>query len=98
MAKDKDWHPADIRAALQKRGWSFVSVDIAHALPRGTASKATVYPHIRGEEAIAQVLGLHPRLVWPSRYAASGERLQPQPADNYKPGPRLVSRQKSAAA
>ncbi|GAB4119827.1 MAG: hypothetical protein Kow00104_02510 [Rhodothalassiaceae bacterium] len=92
--RQEDWHPADIRAALEKRGWSFAQVDRAQSLQEGTARKTAVYPHIRGEEAIARVLGLHPRFIWPRRYAANGERLRPQPAANYKPQPRLMSRQK----
>lgn len=96
--QDRDWHPADIRAALEKRGWSFARVDLAHALAQGTASKSSVYPHKRGEDAIAKVLGHHPRLIWPSRYAANGDRLRPQPAANYKPQPRVSQRQKCEAA
>lgn len=96
--KDKDWHPADIRAALEKRGWSFARVDRRHALLEGMARKAAVYPHQRGEEAIAKVLGIHPQLIWTTRYAANGDRHRPQPAENYKPQPRLVSRQKRKVA
>lgn len=76
--KGQDWHPADVKAALEKAGWSlrrlsahhgYSSSSMAHALkPAETSSRV--------ELRIAEALGIAPHEIWPSRYNADGTRIQ----------------------
>ncbi|WP_234689407.1 helix-turn-helix domain-containing protein [Allorhizobium ampelinum] len=59
-------------------------MDQAYGLPTGTAGNAVHEPHLAGERAIAAALKTHPHLLWFSRYFSSGERMNPQPSENYR--------------
>ncbi|MEQ8396455.1 helix-turn-helix domain-containing protein [Thalassobaculum sp.] len=98
MPATGDATPEEIRYLLAKIGWTFADVDRAYELTAHTARKASRYPHIAGELALAEALGKSPRELWPSRFTKCGDRLQPQPADNYKPVPRFRQRSKRKAA
>lgn len=67
-----DWHPADVKAALEKRGLSL----------RGLAQKYG-YSHIQrvltsqwwaAEQVVAHALGVPASTIWPSRYASPRNR------------------------
>lgn len=69
----KDWHPADIKAALTKAGWSFNQLGYAH----GYTSKSTLttvlrHPWPKAERIVAEAIGVHPMAIWPSRYHTDG--------------------------
>lgn len=69
MAVDKsDWHPADIIAALRKRGTTLAAVSRNSGLKSSTLANALVRPWPKGEWIIANALNLHPSKIWPSRY------------------------------
>lgn len=89
---------AKIKADLFLRGLTFAEVDRLHDLPPGTARSAVRHPHPKGEAAIAAALAVEPRQLWPERYDASGQRLSPQPLENYRRPPTLRQRRKERAA
>lgn len=64
-----DWHPADIRAAIVKRGANIAELARHHgytsATPFYNAMKIS-YPKI--ERIIADFLDTRPEEIWPSRY------------------------------
>lgn len=65
----KDWHKADIKAALEKAGWSLSRLSLAAGYSnRSTMKYALGAPWPLGERVIAHVLGLNPWEIWPSRY------------------------------
>ncbi|POE40857.1 helix-turn-helix domain-containing protein [Pectobacterium odoriferum] len=66
---DQDWHPADIIAALKKRGTSLVAVSRNAGLASSTLANALQRHWPKGERLIAEALGLSPEHVWPSRYS-----------------------------
>jgi Ner family transcriptional regulator len=71
----QDWHPADIIAALHKAGWTLASLAEHHGLKSGgTLSKALRFSFPIAEQRIADALGVHPKVIWPSRYHGTGER------------------------
>lgn len=71
----KDWHPADVIAALHKAGWTLESLAEHHALKSGgTFSKAMRFSFPIAEQRIADALGIHPKTIWPSRYNTDGTR------------------------
>lgn len=96
--KPKDKSPEEILYLLTVAGRTCTDVDRAFGLQVGTVSKTLGYPHSQAEQAIASVLQLPAAEIWPSRYDASGKRLKPQPAENYKPRRRIRHCQKRKAA
>lgn len=70
----EDWHPADIKAALHKRGITLMGIAEAYGLTSSsTLSAALVRSYPANEKRIAKALGLHPKVIWPSRYYESGD-------------------------
>ncbi len=68
LTKKQDWHPADIIAALRKKGTTLAAVSRAAGLSSSTLANALSRPWPRGEWLIADALKLHPSELWPSRY------------------------------
>ena len=68
----QDWHPADIVAALRKRGWSLRRLSAHHGYHLGALANAIKGPWPRGELLIAEALGTRPERIWPSRYDRHG--------------------------
>ena len=74
-ASREDWHPADILAALHKRGITLRALAASHGLTNSsTLSAAMVRSYPSSERRIADALGLHPMEIWPSRYNSDGSR------------------------
>ncbi|MCA6951585.1 helix-turn-helix domain-containing protein [Pectobacterium polaris] len=67
---EQDWHPADIIAALKKRGTSLSAVSRNAGLASSTLANALKRHWPKGERLIAEALGSSPEQVWPSRYNA----------------------------
>lgn len=63
-----DWHPADIKAALEKAGWSLRRLSLHHGYSHGTVRQAISKPYPNGERIIADAIGVEPWEIWPSRY------------------------------
>ena len=69
----KDWHPAEIIAAIHKQGLSLAQLGFAHGYKnRGSLTQALYKPYPAAEAIIAMQLGLAPEVIWPSRYNADG--------------------------
>lgn len=65
----KDWHPADIVAALRKNGWSISALSRYQGYKApGTLRRAIEKRWPKGEQIIAEAIGLRPEQIWPSRY------------------------------
>lgn len=69
-----DWHPADVKAALEKKGLSLARL-----------AKQNGYSHFQrvltthwwaAEQIVAKALGTSADQIWPSRYAAPRTRAQ----------------------
>lgn len=63
-----DWHPADIVAGLRKKGTSLAAESRKAGLSSSTLANALTRPWPKGELIIAEVLGVQPWTIWPSRY------------------------------
>jgi Ner family transcriptional regulator len=68
----QDWHKADIKAALEKAGWSLRSLARHHDLVHGSVSIALYKPYPKAEKRIADAIGKHPSEIWPTRYNPDG--------------------------
>ncbi|SIO94826.1 MULTISPECIES: helix-turn-helix domain-containing protein [Vibrio] len=64
----KDWHRADIVAALRKKGLSLTSLSIDAGLAPGTLKNVMRVKYPKAEEIVATALGVEPSVIWPSRY------------------------------
>ncbi|NVK42142.1 MAG: helix-turn-helix domain-containing protein [Oceanospirillaceae bacterium] len=70
--KKEDMHPADVMAALKKRGltMSAVAKEAGYKYPQSLRS-ALDRKWPKGERIIAAALGMKPEDIWPSRYLES---------------------------
>ncbi|SQI43453.1 DNA-binding transcriptional regulator Nlp [Leminorella richardii] len=66
--RKEDWHPADIIAALRKRGTTLAALSRQSGLSSSTLANALVRSWPKGEWLIAEALSIHPSEIWPSRY------------------------------
>ena len=80
---------AEIKYRLELLGYNFVELDRKYNLSRGTCRLAVSSPSSKGEKAIAETLGLHPKEIWPTRYDGKGRRLKPQPKNEYLYTPKM---------
>lgn len=92
-----DWHKADIKAALEKAGWTIRQLAHHHQLNESTLRGALSYSYPASERRIANAIGLLPQLIWPSRYDEAGNptgkrgrpsRVSKQPAQQLSTAPR----------
>ncbi|HAF1589896.1 TPA: transcriptional regulator [Salmonella enterica] len=74
----KDWHPADIVAALHKRGTSLAKLSREAGLASSTLSNTLTRPWPKGEWLIAIALDAHPSAIWPERYLDMGNKREPR--------------------
>ena len=72
----KDWHKADIIAGLHKRGTSLAALSRGAGLSSPTLANALLRPWPKGEYLIADALGVHPSVIWPSRYYQNGVMVE----------------------
>lgn len=97
--KPQDKTAIELRFLLNNQGLTFYDVDRTFGLKPGTARIACRHPHLKGELALAETLGLNPNQIWPSRFdPKTGARLKPQPTRNYRDQLRLRTSQKQRAA
>lgn len=71
-AKQQDWHRADIKAALEKAGWTLRKLAIARGYCPGALRNPLNVPWPKGERIIADALGTTPQAIWPTRYREDG--------------------------
>ncbi len=68
----QDWHKADIKAALEKAGWSFRRLSAARGYKPDSLSLVTSHPWPAAERIVADAIGVKPQHIWPSRYRQDG--------------------------
>ncbi|QYM90465.1 helix-turn-helix domain-containing protein [Dickeya zeae] len=73
-----DWHSADIIAGLHKRGTTMAAVSRAAGLNSSTLGNALNRPWPKGEQLIADALGVPAYEIWPSRYFDEQGQLIPR--------------------
>jgi Ner family transcriptional regulator len=64
----QDWHPSDIKSALEKKGTNLSQLSRACGLKSRTLGNALRIPYIKAEVIIADCIGVEPEIIWPSRY------------------------------
>jgi lambda repressor-like predicted transcriptional regulator len=72
----EDWHPADIVAALHKRGYTLRDIAREEGLnDSSTLSKAMVQSYPAGERRLAKYAGVAVQEMFPTRYHADGTKI-----------------------
>lgn len=77
-APGADWHPEDIKAAVRRQGWSLRQLSLSRGLGENTLRHALRTPYPAYERVIAEVIGVPPEQIWPSRYQRAGRALRPK--------------------
>jgi len=68
MNTREDWHPADIIAAIRKKGSTLTALSRESGLGSSTLSNTLSRRWPKGELIIATALETQPWVIWPSRY------------------------------
>lgn len=63
-----DWHPWDIKAALGKKGYSMTRVGVENGYHKVSPFDALRKAWPAMERIIADIIGVEPWVIWPSRY------------------------------
>jgi Ner family transcriptional regulator len=76
-ASQKDWHPADIVAALHKRGYTLRDIARREGLTSATAlSRAMTQSYPASEQRLAKYAGVPVQMMFPTRYHPDGTKIQ----------------------
>jgi Ner family transcriptional regulator len=75
-AESADWHPADIKASLEKHGLTHSGLSRNHGYHSSAAGIAIRSGWPEMERLIAKKLGVSPATIWPSRYNNEGYPLK----------------------
>jgi len=70
----EDWHRADIKAALEKLGYSLSRFSLENGYSRTAAQCALRMEWPLMERLIANTIGVPVQQIWPSRYHPDGSR------------------------
>lgn len=73
LVEPQDWHRADIKAALAKKGWTLGSIAREYGYARTSPPVVLRRPWLRMEAILAELLGVAPWDIWPSRYAEESD-------------------------
>ena len=71
-----DWHPADVKAALDKKKWSFARIAREYGYAPKAPNKVLYKPWSQVEQIVAKILGVKAAEIWPSRYDRRGRPLK----------------------
>ncbi len=91
-----DWHPADIKAELEKTGLTLSGLARANKYHESSMRKAIRHPWPKVERIIAKALGVPPETIWPSRYRRDGLPLREGRWQKATTGHRAAPSQKRA--
>lgn len=80
--KGKDWHSADIIAALKKKGLTLAELSRQSGYASSTLANALIRPWTKGELIIANALNMHPEQIWFSRYNNKSRTIRTEKEKN----------------
>ena len=80
-----DWTRDKVLAELAKAGWSLRRLALHHEIGPSTLQQVLYRPYPRGEQRIAEALGLEPKQIWPTRYDDNGEPNRPMGRPSFVP-------------
>lgn len=72
-ASSKNWHRADILAAIKKEGGTLAQLSRTNGLHERTLYNALERHWPKGERIIAEHIGVAVHIIWPDRYKSSDD-------------------------
>lgn len=66
------WTKAQIKAALEDKGWSCRQLSFSRGYTSNAVQTALHKPYPAVERIISSVLGVDPDVIWPERYDENG--------------------------
>lgn len=70
----KDWHPAEVVAALRMKGYSLRQLAILNGYGNPNSLTTALHrPYPLAEGIVAEALGVKPETIWPTRYGPDGK-------------------------
>lgn len=88
---DGSYHPADIKALIEKQGSTLEQISLNAGLCRSAISVAFKKPYTKGEIALATFLNIPVQYVFPTRWDIKGNRVRPRYAAKYTTVAELMS-------
>ena len=82
--KSQDWHRADIKSALEKRGITLRDLSRAAGLSPDSLRNVFTRSWPRAEQIIANALEPTPDVIWPTRYINMPSVSAPESSENNK--------------
>ncbi|MDH5638920.1 MAG: helix-turn-helix domain-containing protein [Nitrospinota bacterium] len=71
-----DWHWADVKSGLEKRGTNLTVLAKKNGISLQALAGAARKRAPRMQSIIAKALGVHPSIIWPSRYHNNGQPIR----------------------
>ncbi|WP_084462704.1 helix-turn-helix domain-containing protein [Oceanibaculum pacificum] len=68
------WHPADIAAAIRKRGKTLTALALENGLSESACRKALILKYAKAELVIARFIDVSPHELWPDRWNSDETR------------------------
>lgn len=94
-----DWHRETIKAEIRKTGTTLSALAERHGYEESAVRVALGRPWPAVEKIVADLLGRHPKAIWPSRYDAEGRpRTAARSSAKLKRSPRRRHRQNETRA
>jgi Ner family transcriptional regulator len=75
-----DWHRADIKAALEKKGYTFARIAREYGYVDNSPNAVLWRSWSHIERIVGTILGVRPADIWPSRYDRRGKPLNERTA------------------
>lgn len=70
------WHPADITAAIRKRGKTLTALALENGLSESACRKALILKYAKAELVIARFINIPVHELWPDRWDGDGKRIR----------------------
>jgi len=71
-----DWHPADIKAALAKKSYTFARLARENNYVENSPNMVLKKPWYQVEKIVSRIIGIPAAEIWPSRYDQRGKPLR----------------------
>ena len=75
-AENDHWDKERVKTELRRKGYSLAALDRIHKYAPGHFSKSLTQPLRKAEKIIADILDVHPSIIWPARYGSDGRPHQ----------------------
>lgn len=72
----QDWHPADIKAAMAKKSYTFARLARENNYVENSPNMVLRKPWPEVERIVSKIIGIKAAQIWPTRYDKRGRPLK----------------------